>query len=123
MILILLLKDLSELYSGLKVSHDEALQLEEETRDQSSCKLWRDVRAERITSSNFKRVCSRRSDFEGLASALRKQKSIQTAEMKRGLLLEPEAAAMYREVTGHQIFTKSKCPTLWMFTWQEGHRP
>lgn len=55
-------------------------------------------------SSNFKRVCSRRSDFESLASALRKQKSIQTKQMKRGVKLEPEAAALYSEVTGHQLF-------------------
>eukprot|EP00064_Thunnus_orientalis_P000738 superscaffoldBa00000041_g739 len=77
-----------------------ALRLEEETRHQSTCKVWHEVRSERITGSNFKRVCSRRSSFECLASALRKQKSIQTKGMKRGVELEPVAAMLYSEVTG-----------------------
>ena len=77
MFLILILKELSELYDGLKISPEDALQLEEETRDQSNSKVWHELRSERITASNFKRVVSRRSDFAGLAATLRKQKSIQ----------------------------------------------
>ena len=98
-------KDMSEVYEGLNLSNDEAQQLEEETRDQSQSKVWHDVRSERITASNFKRVCSRRSDFESLASTLRKQKSIQTKAMSRGIQLEPEAATLYSEVTGNTLFT------------------
>lgn len=96
-------KVLSEIYDAFKISCDEALQLEEETRLQNNSTVWHEVRSQRLTASNFKRVCSRRADFESLASELQR-KSIQTQAMKRGIELEPVAAKLYCDVTGNEIF-------------------
>lgn len=96
-------KDSSEIYDAFKISTDEALQLEEETRLQNNSTVWHEVRSQRLTASNFKRIYSRRGDFECLVSVLKK-KAIQTKDMKRGIELEPVAAKLYSEVTGNEIF-------------------
>ena len=93
-----------ECYNDMMISKSESEALEKETRQQSSNNIWHRVRSPRLTSSSFKRVCSRKADFEQLAiSMLRKKKSVQTKAMKRGLVLEPVAAAQYTEVTGNQV--------------------
>ncbi|RXM31953.1 Zinc finger BED domain-containing protein 5 [Acipenser ruthenus] len=72
-------------YAGLQIDLEIAKQLEIETRDQSSSKTWHAVRAERLTSSVFKRICCRVKDFERLAKTLCSYKPIQTKAMKHGL--------------------------------------
>ena len=99
-----LTKDQMECYNDMMISKSESEALEKETRQHSSNNIWHRVRSPRLTSSSFKRVCSRKADFEQLAiSMLRKKKSVQTKAMKRGLELEPVAAAQYTEVTGNQV--------------------
>lgn len=90
-------------YGGLVVTQAVAIQLEIETREQSHSKTWHKVRANRLTSSSFKRICSRVADYNVLAANLKK-KIVQTKVMKRGLELEPVAAAEYQDLTGYEIF-------------------
>lgn len=90
-------------YSGLTVTQAVAIQLEIDTREQSHSKTWHKVRTNRLTSSSFKRICSRVADFNVLADNLKK-KTVQTKAMKRGLELEPVAAADYQDLTGFEIF-------------------
>ena len=52
-----------------------------------------------MTASNFKRVCSRRGNFETLVKQLKKR-TPQTAAMKYGLEHEWDAAVKYSEVRG-----------------------
>ncbi|KAF4118710.1 hypothetical protein G5714_000761 [Onychostoma macrolepis] len=53
----------------------------------------------------FKRIVSRVADFSTLATSLQKQKrSVQTQAMKRGLELDPDAAAQYEQETGNHAF-------------------
>ncbi|CAM4734132.1 unnamed protein product [Leuciscus chuanchicus] len=86
------------------VSKPEAEALEKNTRQQSSNKIWHHVRSIRLTSSSFKRIFSRRADFEQLATIMqRKKKNIMTKAMKRGLELEPAAAAQYAVITGNEV--------------------
>jgi len=52
------------------------------------------LRAQRLSSSKIRDVCTRRSDFESLAVRQLK-KTVQTAAMKYGINTEEEAAAAY----------------------------
>ncbi|XP_046874101.1 uncharacterized protein LOC124466343 [Hypomesus transpacificus] len=88
-------------YSGISMTQTDSELLENETRGQSMNKVWHRVRSQRITSSNFKRVCSRRADFDSLAAELtRNKKTVQTKAMWRGIEMEPVAAAKYTALTG-----------------------
>ena len=91
------------LFHGLSVTKEQALDYEEITRDQSKNKIWHDLRAQRITASNFKQICSRRSNFDTLVQQLR-HKTIQTAAMKRGIELEPAAAETYSRTFGRNTY-------------------
>lgn len=91
-------------YSGISITPTDSELLEKETRDQSNNKVWHRVRSQRITSSNFKRVCSRRADFDSLAAELQRDKRIvQTKAMRRGIEMEPVAAAKYTAFTGTDV--------------------
>lgn len=79
-------------------------EVEKRTRLQSHNKTLHGVRKNRITSSVFKGVCSRKSDFAALASRLLKSKNIMTAQMKYGTENEPVAAKTYSEITGHSVY-------------------
>lgn len=92
------------IFLGLNVDDDVSAQIECQTRDQSHTKKWHDVRENRITSSVFKSVCSRKADFQSLSSRLLNKKNIQTAAMKRGLECEPLAAKSYAEITGNSVY-------------------
>lgn len=93
-----------ECYNDIVVTKSEAEALEKETRLQSSNNIWHRVRSPRLTSTSFKSVYSRKADFEQLATSMqRTKKTVQTTAMKRGLDLEPLAAAQYTEVTGNQV--------------------
>lgn len=93
-----------ERFSTMVVSKSEAEALEKNTRQQSSNSVWHHVRSVRLTSSSFKRIFSRRADFEQLATIMqRKKKNIMTKAMKRGLELEPAAAARYTAITGNEV--------------------
>ncbi|XP_016115987.1 uncharacterized protein [Sinocyclocheilus grahami] len=89
----------------MTVTPSDAEALEIETRVQSDSKIWHRVRSQRLTSSTFKRIVSRVADFSTLATSMQKQKrSVQTQAMKRGLELEPDAAAQYEQETGNHVF-------------------
>ena len=60
-------------YGGLTVTQAVAIQLEIYTREQSHSKTWHKVRTNRLTSSSFKRICSRVADFSVLADNLKKK--------------------------------------------------
>jgi len=93
-----------EMILGLHVTKEQALKVEVNTRKQSHNKLWHDVRKNRITSSVFKQVCSRQGDHDSLALRLLTSKGIQTSAMKFGIEHEPEAAKLYSEVTGNNVY-------------------
>lgn len=86
------------------ITKSESEALEKETRQQSINNIWHCVRSPRLTSSSFKRVYSRRADYEQLATSMQRRTTLQTTAMKRGLELEPVAAAHYTEVTGNPVY-------------------
>lgn len=92
-------------YDGMTVTLSDSEALEKETTGQSSNNMWHRVRSQRLTSSNFKTIVSRVADFNSLATSMQKQKrSVQTQAMKRGLELEPSAAAQYEQVTSNRVY-------------------
>ena len=64
------------------------------SRTQTQSDIWHRLRENRLTSSNFKKVCSRQSNFENLALQLNKINK-QSAAMKYGIDMEPVAAKVY----------------------------
>ncbi|XP_048738569.2 uncharacterized protein LOC125653246 [Ostrea edulis] len=91
-------------FMGMHIDRPHALELEEQTRLQSVTKLWHNIRRHRLTSTMFKDICARRADHEKLAVRLLKSKNIQTVAMKFGLQNEPEAAKLYSDITGNNVY-------------------
>lgn len=50
------------------VTMEQALEYEEQTREQSASKDWHRLKKHRLTASNFKQICSRRKDHETLSA-------------------------------------------------------
>lgn len=92
-------------YSEVYISLPESICLEKATREQSTNSLWFDARSARITSTSFKKICSRRADHERLAVNLKNVSSVKSKAMKRGIELEPMAATYYSELTGNQVYS------------------
>ncbi|XP_028517970.1 uncharacterized protein LOC114576096 [Exaiptasia diaphana] len=82
-------------FSALTVTHNQSVEFEVETREQSMTNAWHSLRKFRLTASNFKNICSRRKDFDTLSKRLLKGKFIQTAAMKYGIQNEDVAAKLY----------------------------
>ena len=91
-------------YDSLTVTMEQALEYEEQTRDQSASRDWHRLRKHRLTASNFKQICSRRKDHETLSARLLKGKAVQTAAMKYGIEHEEEAAQQYAQQFGRDVF-------------------
>ena len=95
--------DLVNYYNSLCVSHSMSVEFEEATRGQSASEEWHKLRRCRITASNFKRICSRRGDFESVAASLLTSRSVTTAAMKYGIENEPVAAEVYARTFGRNV--------------------
>ncbi|XP_028422445.1 uncharacterized protein LOC114547326 isoform X1 [Perca flavescens] len=81
---------------SLETSEIMAHQLEESTRQQSTLKEWHLLRKPRVTSSRFREVCHVRGQSSAENLALRiLRPGYQTAELKRGLQMEPKAVEEY----------------------------
>ena len=83
---------------------EQALEYEEQTREQSASKDWHRLRKHRLTASNFKQICSRRKDYEMLLARLLNCKVVQTAAIKYGIEHEEEAAQQYVQQFGRKVF-------------------
>ena len=83
---------------SLQVSRVLSAEIEKETRQQSGCKLWKEVRAPRITASRFREVCFVRGGATSKTLLARMLKGgIQTAAMKKGLEQEEEILRRYAD--------------------------
>ena len=92
--------------ASLATPMETAHKIEVATKEQSSCAEWHQLRRSRITSIKFREVCHTRahSSAENLARRLLRP-THQTADMRRGLDLEPTAIEEYcrvREVNHYQ---------------------
>ncbi|XP_041958540.1 activating transcription factor 7-interacting protein 1-like isoform X1 [Alosa sapidissima] len=86
--------------ASLQTSIEMARQVEASTRDQSSSAEWHQVRRPRLTPSRFREVCHVRGESAAQQLAQRIWKgTVQTAAMKRGLVLEPFVTEEYCRVT------------------------
>jgi len=84
---------------SLSVTLEEAHRIEENTRDQSFNPEWHKLRRPRVTASTFRQVCHFRDETtaeSGIKDII--QGGPQTADMRRGLELEPEIIAKYEKV-------------------------
>lgn len=92
-------------FFGLDVTLEQAISFESETRLQSENIKWHKLREKRVTSTKFKRICSRRGNYESLAHSMVTVKYVQTSAMKHGIDEEPKAAKQYSEVFGRNVYT------------------
>lgn len=86
---------------SLQVSPELSGKIEEETRQQSKCPAWTQLRRPRLTASRFRDACSSRAgsaEQESAAVHMIRGSTMQTAAMKRGLLVEREVLANYAEL-------------------------
>ncbi|XP_051984218.1 uncharacterized protein LOC127644853 isoform X2 [Xyrauchen texanus] len=83
---------------SLKVSREISAAIEAETRLQSECQLWTQVRKPRLTASRFGEICHVRGESTAKSLAARILRGTpQTAAMKRGLDLEPDILWQYSD--------------------------
>ena len=99
-----LARDIQMKYNSLFVTEEQSIEFERITRDQSDSAEWKKLRQSRITASNFKRVCSRRGNFESLSAEMHKVHHVQTAAMKYGIETEPLAAEQYAQTFGRNVY-------------------
>ena len=111
-----------ELLSSLKLTIDDSVQLEKETRTQSSCSKWKEVRRNRFTASKFSKLYGkghRLKAEEALKSTaediVNPKKNIESnpvikEKLKHGHYYKPVALAKhenYHESNGHFITVES----------------
>lgn len=94
-----------DIINSLKLTTEQAVSLEEETRDQSACKKWYEVRKYRFTASSCKDLKEKKTD-RGLSSLARKyvsnkELSSSNSYVKRkldhGRFYEPIAIQKYEQ--------------------------
>ena len=94
-------KELQEKMESLSLTQSEIEYFEKNTRLQSTTKLWYKIRENRITASSVGQIYKRKkADVSKLLDRLTSTHHVQTAAMKRGLQMEPQAAKEYS--TRHQ---------------------
>lgn len=83
---------------SLIVSQEFSAAIEAETRMQSECQLWSQVRKPQLTASRFCEICYVRGELSAKALATHNLRGTpQTAAMRRGLDLEPEILRQYSD--------------------------
>ncbi|PFX15038.1 hypothetical protein AWC38_SpisGene20760 [Stylophora pistillata] len=87
----------------LCVTKEESKLYEEETQEQADTQKWHDLRAQRLSSIEFKEVCTRGADFESLA-ARQLKKTVHTVAMRHGIKTGEEAAAAYADSVECNVF-------------------
>lgn len=84
---------------SLTVMQEIAAVIEEGTREQSKCPLWKEMRQPRVTASRFYEVCHVRGESSGQALATPILKGVrQSSAMKRGLEREPRVLEQYSKL-------------------------
>ncbi|XP_059366474.1 uncharacterized protein LOC132105410 [Carassius carassius] len=79
---------------SLEVSPQLSCEIAKETQQQSKCPAWTQLWRPRLTASRFRDACCSRAccaELESAAIQMIRGSTKQTAAMKRGLLVEPEA--------------------------------
>lgn len=83
---------------SLGVTRDTAIKLEQQTISQSNNETWYHLREKRITASKFGKVAKRKTNFESLVTQLNPSRRVVTADMQRGIDMEPVAAMAYANI-------------------------
>ncbi len=83
-----------------KITREEAEKLEEKTRKQAGCPLWKDERQWRLTSSRFGEILSitERRDIYKLCESMYAVKELKSESIVHGKTYEPIAREKYEKV-------------------------
>lgn len=83
---------------SLGVTRETAIKLEQQTISQSSNETWYYLREKHITASKFGKVAKRVTNFDSLVNQLNPSRRVVTADMQRGIEMEPVAAMAYANI-------------------------
>ena len=90
--------------ANIILSPEKALEIEKNTRSQSSCSAWHQERAFRITASRFGEVVSRKAPVnDKFLHSLFSSPRVKTQAMKYGLDMEPMVVKEFKELAGPQV--------------------
>lgn len=97
-------EDYKEQMASVKVTLDEALGIEKQTREQSASDVWQSERNRRITASNFGRIMLRKAAVtQKFIDSLLNKKAFTSASTSYGISNEKVARNMYRKKTGNHV--------------------
>lgn len=85
------------------ITNEQSKELEENTRLQSTSKLWHEARKTRLTSSKFGLICKRLSNFEKLAEDLLHPPNLRCAAVQHGRVYETKARDLLQNKLGTAI--------------------
>jgi len=85
-------------FDSLGVTRAVAIDLQNKTVTQSANNLWHLLRKKRLTASKFGICAKRLTHYEKLVDQLNPSRRVVTADMRRGIELESEAAMAYANV-------------------------
>lgn len=110
------------------VTRETAIKLEQQTISQSSNETWYYLREKRITASKFGKVAKRVTNFDSLVNQLNPSRRVVTADMQRGIEMEPVAAMAYANIAKQGmvnlfpsgLIINPKVTVAWLFTRQKG---
>lgn len=90
--------------SNIMLSREKALEIEKNTRSQSTCSAWYQERSFRITASRFGEVVSRKAPInDRFLHSLFSSTKVQTDAMKYGLDMETTVVKDFKELSGPQV--------------------
>ena len=82
-------------FENLKISKQEAIRFEQQTRLQSQTSLWYKIRRNRLTVSKIGEIFKRKKEPTSLVRRLKTTRYVTTEAMRQGLASEPAAASEY----------------------------
>lgn len=87
-----------------KISHEEVLNIEQNTREQANCSRWFEERKGRITASVFHRIVKRKAPVnDKFISSIRNPKDFQSKATTYGKRNEFKGRKEYVSMSGHHV--------------------
>jgi hypothetical protein len=99
-----IVRDYQSHFENVKVSKQEAVYIELNTKEQSGSELWKKERKQRLTASNFGKIMNRKSDVnKKCVDSILNSKPFKSSPTEYGLSKESVASMQYMKMTGNHV--------------------